>query len=554
MAGWCYLRAMHGIEIIVFLLVVIIILSAVVERLKIPQAIMLVFAGLVIGFTPHLPDIVLAPDVVFLVFLPPLLYTAAWRLSWHDFKSERRSVLSLATGLVFFSVVAIAVVAHYFIPGFSWQLGFLLGAVISPPDAVAATSITRGLKLNHRVVSILEGESLVNDASALVAYRYAIASIVTGSFVLWEASLQFFWVALGGIAVGLVLGWLFRHGHRRIKDDSTLEVALTLLTPYVAYLLAEHFHMSGVLAVVTAGLYLSHRSHESLTYQTRMQATSVWITLEFLLTGFVFILIGMQLPSIMRNIKGDSLLQAFGYGVLITTVAIIVRIMWVFPGAYVPLWFANLRKKHKEHIDWRYVLVISWAGMRGVVSLAAAMAIPLTLADGTAFPQRDMILFITFCVIFLTLAVHGLSLRLIIRLMKIKPDIEKAKQEENEIRHHICAQALSFIDEHITVGKYAEEAVLRLRSKYEINLRLVSEEDEAAHLAVHKANTTLLEYAKAQKRVLDFERSVIIKLHRDAAMSSDILKKLERELDIEESRLTEQLKRGNGGEIGGYRG
>lgn len=545
---------MPSIEIIVFLMVVIIALSAIVERLKVPQAVMLVFAGLVIGFAPQLPDMVLQPDAVFLVFLPPLLFTAAWRLSWHDFKAERRSVISLATGLVFFTVVAIAVVAHYFIPGFTWQLGFLLGAVISPPDAVAASSVTRGLSLHRRVVSILEGESLVNDASALVAYRYAVASIVTGSFVIWQASLQFVWVAAGGIGIGLILGWLLRHGHSRIKNNPTLEVALTLLTPYVAYLLAEHFHASGVLAVVSAGLYLSHRSHESFTYQTRMQATSFWITIEFMLNGFVFILIGMQLPSILRTIETGSLLAAFGYGVLITTVAIVVRIIWVFPGAYVPLWIANLRKQHKEKIDWRYVLIISWAGMRGVVSLAAAMALPLTLADGSRFPQRDMILFITFCVIFLTLVVHGLSLRILIKYMKITPDTARAREEENEIRKHIGSQAIGYIDQHIAGGKFEDEVVQRLRSKYEINLRLVSEKEEEDKPIGHKANMTLMEYAKAQKHVLDFERQIIIKLHRDAAMTSDVLKKLEHELDIEESRLSEQLKRMKNEEVGGYRG
>jgi CPA1 family monovalent cation:H+ antiporter len=262
----------------------------------------------------------------------------------------------------------------------------------------------------------------------------------------------------------------------------------------------------------------------------------------------------MQLPSIVRNIETGSLLQAFGYGLLITTVAILVRILWVFPGQYIPMWFANLRKKHKEKIDWRYVLIISWTGMRGVVSLAAAMAIPLTLADGTAFPHRDLILFITFCVIFLTLVVHGLSLRLLIRLLKIKPDRVKEMEEENELRKDIGIKALNYIDEHIAGDKFSEDVVLRLRSKYEINLRLVSEKDEDTHPVGHRANLTLMQYAKAQKHVLDFERAMIIKLHKEAAAASDILKKLERELDIEESRLSEQLKRAKNNEVGGYRG
>ncbi len=537
-----YLRAMPSIEVIIFLLVVIVIFSAIVDWLKFPQAIMLVFVGLIIGFTPQLPDVILKPDAVFLIFLPPLLFTAAWKLSWHDFKSERGSVISLATGLVFFSTVSIAVVAHYVIPGFTWQLSFVLGAVISPPDAVAAGSITKGLHLNKRVVTILEGESLINDASALVAYRYAIASVLAGSFVFWEASLQFVWVSAGGVLVGLGIGWCLAFAHKRIKNNSTIEVAFTLLTPYVAYLLAEHFQLSGVLAVVAAGLFLSYRSHETFSYRTRIQASSFWTTVEFLLNGFVFILIGMQLPSIIANIERGSLVTAIGYGVLITTVAVVVRIVWVFPGAYIPMLLSKKGAKVREPLGWRYVTIIAWTGMRGVVSLASALAIPLTLTDGSNFPQRDMILFVTFCVIFLTLVVHGLSLRLLIRFLKIEPDHLKAKREEDEIRKKVGIEALDFIDKHIA-NEYDEEAVQRLRSKYEINLRLVTENDDPATLMHTSANNILIGYAKAQKHVLDFERALIIKLHKEAAAASEILKKLEHELDIEESRLSEQLKR-----------
>ncbi|MCW3122745.1 MAG: Na+/H+ antiporter, partial [Flavipsychrobacter sp.] len=465
---------MPRIEIIIFLLVVIVVFSAIVERFKIPQAIMLVIVGLIIGFTPQLPDMVLQPDVVFLIFLPPLLFTAAWKLSWHDFKAEKRSIISLSTGLVFFTTISVAVVAHYFIPGFSWPLAFVLGAIISPPDAVAAGSITKGLNLNRRVVAILEGESLVNDASALVAYRYAIASVVTGGFIFWEASIQFVWVATGGVLVGLLVGWSLLSVHVRVRNNSTIEVALTLLTPYVAYLLAEHFHLSGVLAVVAAGLFLSFRSSEAFSFQTRIQANSFWETIEFLLNGFVFILIGMQLPGIVADIERDSLMNAFGYGVLITTVAILVRIIWVFPGAYIPVWLSKKAHRHKVDIDWRYVAIISWTGMRGVVSLASALAIPLTLANGNAFPQRDMILFITFCVIFLTLVVHGLSLRILIRFLKIKPDPKHELHEENRIRKIIATEALAYIDAKIATQNIGANAISRLRSKYEINLQSVS--------------------------------------------------------------------------------
>ena len=531
---------MLDIEVIIFLLFVIVAFSVIVEKLKIPQSIMLVFVGLALGFIPQVPDVILKPEVVFLVFLPPLLFTAAWKLSWHNFKTERRPVISLATGLVFFTTVAIAIVAHYFIPGFSWQLAFVLGAIISPPDAVAATSITKGLNLNKRITTILEGESLVNDASALVAYRYAIASVVTGGFVLWQASLQFLWVAAGGVLVGLILGRCLNWVHKQIHNDPTIDVALTLLTPYIAYLIAEHFHLSGVLAVVAAGLFLSFRSSETFSYQTRMQANSFWETIEFLLNGFVFILIGMQLPAILEDIEKSSLLGAFGYGLLITTVAIAVRIIWVFPS----MWLSNKRKKNeKDKVDWRDIAIISWTGMRGVVSLASALAIPLTLANGKDFPQRDMILFITFCVIFLTLVVHGLSLKIIITFFKMSPDILKEQHEENTVRKLISSEAIEFIDKNVANTEIEDEAVQRLKSKYELNLRSASgrlAKQTHAHIS---AKSFLLQYARAQKKVLDFERSKLIQLHKDGAAGSEIIKKLEYELDIEESRINEQMKR-----------
>ncbi len=529
---------MSDVEIVIFLLVVIVLLSAGMERLRFPHSIMLVLAGLFIGFTPQLPNFVLTPDTVFLIFLPPLLFTAARKLSWHEFKAERRVVISLATGLVFFTTVSIAVVAHYFIPGFSWQMGFVLGAIISPPDAVAAGSVMKGLNINKRIATILEGESLVNDASALVAYKYATAAIVTGSFVLWEASIQFVWVAIGGAAVGLILGRCLTFMHKYMKSNATIEVALTVLTPYTAYLLAEHLHLSGVLAVVAAGLFQAYRAPETFSYRARIQAYSFWETIEFLLNGLVFILIGMQLPAIVADIERHSLLDALGYGILITSVAIIVRIIWVFPVAYL----AGRSKKNKS-LGWRDVFIISWTGMRGVVSLASALALPLTLADGSAFPQRNMILFVTFCSIFFTLVVHGLSLRMLIKFLKISPDPKKEKREENEVRKKIGAGAIEFINEHIANGQFTPAAVDRLKSKYEINLKQAIQDMEQEETDEPGAGIILKQYAEAQKIVLDFERKMIIQLHKHGATDSDILKKLEHELDIEESRVGQKLRR-----------
>lgn len=536
---------MPTIEVVIFLLVVLVIFSAVVDRLKIPQSIMLVVAGLVIGFTPQLPDVALRPDTVFLIFLPPLLFTAALNLSWHDVKAQRGAIISLATGLVFFTTVAIAVVAHYFIPGFSWQLGFILGAIISPPDAMAATSVIKGIKINKRILTLLEGESLLNDASALVAYRYAVAGIISGGFVFWKASLQFFWVALGGLSMGLAIGWLVLWGLKRIKDNATLEVVLTILTPYSAYLFAEHFHLSGVLSVVAAGLLMSFRAPEAFSYKTRIQTNHFWNTIEFLLNGFVFILIGMQLPAIVGSIEKGSFLSALGYGVLVTFIAVFVRILWVFPGAYIPVLLSRGARKQEQKIDWRYVTIISWTGMRGVVSLAAAMAIPLTLPGGAPFPQRSMILFISFCAIFFTLVIQGLSLPFIIRWLKIPQDSGRLKEEEQNVRKQLALQVIAYIDQQMDNEENNEQVVRRLRNKYTARLKLAGgiAEITTKQKRADPVVDIYRHYANLQKALLDLERSMLVQMHKEDGASSAILKKLQDELDIEETRLTAQLKR-----------
>jgi CPA1 family monovalent cation:H+ antiporter len=350
---------MPAIEVIIFLLAVLVVLSAIAEKVKIPQFIVLVIAGLAIGFTPGLPNVILRPETVFLIILPPLLFTAAWNISWNDFKARKRPIISLATGLVLFTTVLVAAAAHYLIPHFSWAQGFVLGAIIAPTDAVAAMSVTKSLNLHRKAVTILEGESLLNDASGLVAYRYAIANIVGGGFVVWQAGVQLLWVAAGGISVGLLIGWALIKAQSKIADNPTLEVAFTLLTPYVAYLLAEYIHASGILAVVAAGLYISFRSPESFSFKTRIQAASFWETIDFLLNGCVFILIGMQLPDVVSHIETKSLPIAMGYGLLIAVVAILVRLFWVFPGSYLPVIFSRKPSRMNQALNLRFVVFIS---------------------------------------------------------------------------------------------------------------------------------------------------------------------------------------------------
>ena len=359
---------MENFRVIIFILVVLVGLSALIDKLKLPYPVLLVLVGLIIGFVPALPDLALDPDVVFLLFLPPLLYDAASRTSWHDFKSNIRPISALAISLVFFTMLAVAMTAHFFIPKFGWALAFLLGAIVSPPDAVAATATIKGLGLNRQVITILEGESLVNDASALIAYRYALAATITGSFVFWRAGLEFLLVAGGGILVGLVIGYILVFIHRKIEHYPIVETSLTLLTPFLAYLSAEYVHTSGILAVVSTGLIISWRSQEIFSYQTRMRTRVVWDTLVFLLNGFIFILIGLQLPGILRQLTNYTLSSLIGYGLMISVATILVRIAWVFSSTWLSRLFGMKKKGgslEKTDDTWKNVLIVAWTGTPG---------------------------------------------------------------------------------------------------------------------------------------------------------------------------------------------
>ena len=365
-------------EIFVGLLLAVAVLALLARKLHIPYPILFVIGGLLLGLIPKLPKVRLDPELVFLFFLPPLLFPAALFTSWRDFRVNLRPISLLAIGLVLFTTVAVALLAHYFM-GLPLAAGFVLGAIISPPDAIAATAIADRLKVPRRIVTILEGESLVNDATALVAYRFAVVAVVTGSFSLAHASGQFFIVGIGGILIGLAIGWLAEQFHKRV-DDAPIEITVSLLTPFAAYLAAERLGVSGVLAVVTAGLYLGWRMPELLTFKTRLQGGPVWEMVEFLLNGFVFILIGLQLPEVLRALSGNAIPipRLVWYALLISLAVILIRILWVFPATYLPRLIFKKLCKHDPYPKWQHVTIVAWTGMRGVVSLAAALALPLT--------------------------------------------------------------------------------------------------------------------------------------------------------------------------------
>ncbi len=540
---------MENFKVVVFIMAILISLTAIANKRNFPFPIILVAAGLVIGFVPQLPDLQLDPNVVFVIILPPLLYDAASKTSWHEFRASIRPISALAITLVFFTTVAVAICARYLIPGFTWPLSFVLGAIVSPPDAVAASGIIKGLGLNKKVITILEGESLVNDASALIAYRFSILAVTTGSFVLWQAGLQFLLVAGAGIIIGIVVGYLFVLAHKKIENNAIVETSLTLLAPYIAYLAAEEFHMSGVLAVVTTGLVVAWRSPEVFSYQARMRIRVVWDTLIFLLHGFVFILIGLQLPSIIKGLGNYPFMQILGYGLVISLVTIVVRIIWVFAGVY---WQSFFSKKKGEDVlekgedpdnTWKNVLIVAWTGTRGVISLATALAIPLFLVDGTPFPKRNSMIFLSFVVIFVTLVVQGLSLPLLIRGLRLKkPDYSSS--EEIELQLHIANHTLNYIEKDfpIELDSKIQES---LKKKYELLINDLTKEIVRHKKTNRKEKESLGSrpdpMLNAKLEISKFQRDLLIKLHKEGEFSDAALKKVEQEMDIDELKLNMKL-------------
>ncbi|MDZ4879150.1 MAG: Sodium, potassium, lithium and rubidium/H(+) antiporter [Chroococcidiopsis cubana SAG 39.79] len=524
----------HEIEIILGLLLAVAALAVVAQRLAVPYPILLVIGGLVLGFIPGLPHVELNPELVFVLFLPPLLNSAAWYTSWRDFRFNLRPILLLAIGLVLATTFAVAAVAHLAIGGVTWATGFVLGAIVSPPDAVAATAITQRLNVPRRVVTVLEGESLINDATGLVAYRFAVAAVATGAFSLWEAGLRFFLMAIGGVLIGLAMGWIVVKIHS-LMDDSLVEITSSILMCFLTYILAERLGVSGVLAVVTLGLYHRRKSPEVLSPRTRIQTIAVWDLIVFLLNGLIFILIGLQLPTILEEISEYSLATLVWYGILVSVVAIAVRLLWVYPAAYIPRFLNPKLRERDPYPSWRLLLLISWAGMRGVVSLAAALALPLTINNGAPFPNRDLILFLTFCVILVTLVLQGLTLPLLIRWLKIE-DEDNIEREEMEGRLRAAEAALDRLDELLTkdCGQTEAELIQWLRTQYDQRIRSIS----ACCVAIDMGSRErLTAFRRLQHEMLSAERRTAIQLRNQGAINDEVLHRIERDLDLEETRL-----------------
>src|SRR6266404_713796 len=523
------------VETVMGLLASVAALALLARKIPVPYPILLLFGGLALALIPGLPQARLDPELVFLVFLPPLLYPAALFTPWRDFRANLRPILLLAVGLVLFTTVAVGFLVHYFIPELPLAAGFVLGAIISPPDAIAAMAIAEQIRVPRRIVTILEGESLVNDATALVALRFAVAAVATGSFSSGNASARFLIVALGGIGVGLVVGYLTVLIQKPI-DDAPIEITLSLLTPFAAYLPAEQLGLSGVLAVVTTGLYHGWRIPEMTSSRTRLQAGPVWRMVEFLLNGFIFLLIGLQLPAELHHLSGRAPSQLVWYAVLISIAVILIRILWVFPATYLPRVFFSSIRRCDPYPAWQHVTIVAWTGMRGVVSLAAALALPLYKKDGSPFPGRELILFLTFVVILATLVVQGLSLPGIIRWLGVEDD-RSEENEERQARLQANQSALARIEELAGSDPANRDTAQRIHSEYEDRIRQLEASDPAADGGPRGLFST--DYERLSNEALKVERKTILKLRDELVINDEVLRRIQRDIDLAEARLGE---------------
>jgi CPA1 family monovalent cation:H+ antiporter len=508
-------------------------LSVLAGTIRVPYPILLVLGGLVLGFLPAVPPAELPPDLVLVLFLPPLLYQAAFFSSPRDLRADARAITLLAVGLVLATMSAVAAVAHTLIGGLPWAAAFTLGAIVAPTDPLAATAIARRLGVPRRLVTVLEGESLVNDASALVAYRLAVAAVVAGSFSLWGAGLQFVGRGIGGVAIGLAVGWLIAEARRRIEDP-VVEIVLSVVTGYAAYLPAELMGASGVLAAVTAGLYVGWRAPELASPSTRLLGFSFWEVLVYLLNAVLFVLVGLQLHPILTGVSGSSAAVLLGQAALVSAVVIAVRIVWGFSVPYLVRALDRRPAQRARRVGARERLVASWSGMRGAVSLAAALALPLETSTGQPFPQRNLIIFVTFGVIFATLVLQGLSLPWLIRRLGLHRDDSEA-QEELRGRLRATDAALTRLEELAVQEWTREDTVQRMRGLYQFRRRRLKA--RAGYLADDGAQDRSLAYQRLVRELLEAQRREIVRLRNQGQISNEVMHRIERDLDLEDSRL-----------------
>lgn len=515
------------------LLVFVALFAGLARRLKIPYPIVLVIAGLLLGFLPGVPRISLDPNIVFLIFLPPLLHAASWTLSWREFQRNFSSIAKLAFGLVFFTILGLALSAGRLLPGFDWRSAVLLGAVVAATDAIAATSIARRVGLPQGIVEILEAESLVNDGTGLVALQFGLLILMTGRTPsVIETGGRLVFLIGGGVLIGLAVGAIVAWFEKWV-DDGGIEIVISILVPYATYLLGSKMGVSGVIAVIACSMYMSRLSVNYMTPGVRLQAAAVWDALTFILNGIVFVLIGLQLPYVMGQINGMSHSVLLWYGIGFSLAMVAVRMVWIFAETYISYWLQRwARKRDVVAPEPAAVFVIGWGGMRGVLSLAAAVSLPYNLPDGRPFAQRSMIIYLAFCLIFATLVVQGLTMPTLIGVLRLGGEMS-LQAEEQETRRVLLREAIAYLSRKRAKRNGQSKLVNELIALYQ--RRLDSLPPEVGAASMH--NTDHSERRATMLEVLQVERDALIRLRDEGEINEEILRTLQYELDLTESRI-----------------
>jgi monovalent cation/hydrogen antiporter len=519
-------------QIFVILLAVLAGAALLARRINVAPAILLLLTGIALAFVPGVPSLELPPELVLLVVLPPLIYSASVAMSWREFKSNLRPIILLAVGCVIFTAFAVAAATHYLI-GLPWNIGFLLGAIVAPPDVVAPLAIARKLGLPRRILVVLEGEGLANDATALILYRIAVVAISTGMFSLPKAEGTFVAIVAGEVLYGAAVGWLSLRA-RHWAHDSQVEITLSLITPYVAYWVPQHFGGSGVIATVACGLYVSWNGPLLISSATRLQGIFFWDLVIYLIEGLLFLLTGFQMRSLFEQSKSFPLQEILFATALVAVIIIVARFAWVFPATYLPRLSKRLRARDPAP-PWRWVFVLAFTGVRGAVSLAAALALPYTLPNGESFPYRDLILFVSFGVIFITLVGLGLGLPPVVKWLGVAQAgrDEQVAEHESEIaaRREALAAALRSLDAITEDRELPDEVVRLLRARHQTRINQLPESLDPDRHDVSAAGTDLT------RELIAAERKFIHILLRDGKITDEIRRRIERDLDLEEASL-----------------
>lgn len=524
----------------IFLILIILALVMLANKMKIAYPIILVLGGLLLSFTSFFSDITIDPDAVFFIFLPPLLYEAAWQTSWKEFWKWRRVIMSFAFPIVIITSCVVAFFSTAIIPGFTLALGFLLGGIVSPPDAISATTIMRNVKVPKSHLSIVEGESLLNDASSLIVFRFALAAIVTGQFSFGEASTTFLLVVVCGIAIGLLVGLVFYVIHRLLPTTPSIEIILTFIAPYCMYYAAEHFHFSGVLSVVSGGLFLSSKRQSMLNYRSRIEGVNVWTNIVFVLNGLIFLLIGLQLPTITAQLGDISMGTAIGYGLAISAVLIISRFLCTFGASLFTRFMSHFITVADPNPGFKGPIILGWAGMRGVVSLAAALSIPLFINGTQPFPYRNVILFVTFIVILVTLVLQGLTLPWIIRKVKLEDrhSTMTGEEQEIEIQKKIAKISLQHLTEKYNDEGSKNKHLNNLLERLQLDLNFFQQDVEKLTNGVENA---LINYQRIYLELLERQRKLLTDMNRKAEFDEELIRKYLALVDMEEFKIREKL-------------